>query len=85
MPEMKIGEKVRWYLMGFGNEADIHTAHWHGNTLIEHGSREDVINLFPATFRQADMTPDQAGIWLFHCHVTDHMMAGMMERYRVFP
>jgi FtsP/CotA-like multicopper oxidase with cupredoxin domain len=85
MPEMKVGERVRWYLFSFGNEVDIHTAHWHGNTAIENGTRQDVINLFPATFRQADMVPDQAGIWLFHCHVTDHMMAGMMERYRVFP
>jgi FtsP/CotA-like multicopper oxidase with cupredoxin domain len=84
MPQMKTGERVRWYSFAFGNEVDMHTAHWHGNTALENGTRKDVINLFPATFTQADMTPDQAGIWLFHCHVTDHMMAGMMSRYRVF-
>lgn len=30
--EMFIGEKVAWYLIGFGNEADIHTVHFHGNS-----------------------------------------------------
>ena len=31
----------------------------------------------------ADMLPDNPGKWLFHCHVNDHILAGMMERYRV--
>jgi FtsP/CotA-like multicopper oxidase with cupredoxin domain len=26
-----------------------------------------------------------AGIWLFHCHVNDHIDAGMLERYQVLP
>jgi len=29
---MKVGEKVYWYLMGMGNEVDIHTAHFHGHS-----------------------------------------------------
>jgi FtsP/CotA-like multicopper oxidase with cupredoxin domain len=31
----------------------------------------------------ADMVPDNPGIWLFHCHVEDHMMAGMSALYEV--
>jgi hephaestin len=27
--------------------------------------------------------PDARGTWLFHCHVTDHITAGMSARYRV--
>ena len=27
----------------------------------------------------------QAGIWLYHCHISDHMLAGMMTRYEVKP
>jgi FtsP/CotA-like multicopper oxidase with cupredoxin domain len=23
------------------------------------------------------------GIWLFHCHVNDHIRAGMLTRYKV--
>ena len=30
---MKQGEKVRWYLLGMGNEIDLHTPHWHGETV----------------------------------------------------
>lgn len=26
------GDKVYWYLMGMGNEIDIHTAHFHGHS-----------------------------------------------------
>lgn len=26
---------------------------------------------------------DNAGIWLFHCHVNDHIKAGMLTRYQV--
>lgn len=30
---MEAGDKVYWYLMGMGNEVDIHTAHWHGHSV----------------------------------------------------
>lgn len=33
----------------------------------------------------ADMVPDMPGIWLYHCHITDHMLAGMTARYEVMP
>lgn len=85
MMTMHKGEHVRWYLIGMGNEADIHTAHWHGATVTEHGNNEDVVPLFPATFKQVDMVPDDLGIWMYHCHVADHMMAGMLARYQVLP
>lgn len=31
----------------------------------------------------ADMVPDNVGTWLFHCHVNDHIKAGMIMRYLV--
>jgi hypothetical protein len=31
------------------------------------------------------MVPDNLGIWLYHCHVEDHMDAGMVALYRVEP
>lgn len=27
------GTKVYWYLLGMGNEVDVHTAHWHGHSV----------------------------------------------------
>ena len=80
---MRKGEHVRWYLMGMGTEVDLHTPHWHGNTVVAMGMRTDVVNLLPASMAVADMVPDDAGTWLFHCHVNDHISAGMLTRYRV--
>lgn len=28
---MEVGDKVYWYLIGMGNDVDIHTVHWHGH------------------------------------------------------
>lgn len=29
---MEVGDKVYWYLMGMGNDVDIHSVHWHGHS-----------------------------------------------------
>jgi FtsP/CotA-like multicopper oxidase with cupredoxin domain len=80
---MRRGERVRWYVIGLGNEDDIHTAHWHGNTVLRRGTRTDTVEVFPATTEVVDMAPDDVGTWMFHCHVADHMASGMMTRYTV--
>lgn len=80
---MNKGEKVRWYQIALGTEVDLHTPHWHGNTLTETGKRVDVLNLLPGTHITVDMTPDNPGTWMYHCHVNDHIEAGMMGSYLV--
>jgi FtsP/CotA-like multicopper oxidase with cupredoxin domain len=80
---MKRGERVRWYLLTIGNGINFHTPHWHGNTVLWDKQRTDVIALSPAQMITADMIPDDPGIWLFHCHVADHMRAGMSALYQV--
>jgi FtsP/CotA-like multicopper oxidase with cupredoxin domain len=82
---MNLGERVRWYLMGMGGEIDLHTPHWHGNTVLINGMRTDIANLLPASMVVADMVPDNPGIWLYHCHVGQHILGGMQARYRVEP
>jgi FtsP/CotA-like multicopper oxidase with cupredoxin domain len=69
--------------MAMGTEVDLHTPHWHGNTVVANGMRTDVTSLLPAQMVVADMTPDAPGIWLFHCHVNDHITAGMLTRFQV--
>jgi hypothetical protein len=32
-----------------------------------------------------DMIPDNPGVWLYHCHVHDHIDAGMLARFTVEP
>ncbi|MDL1866621.1 copper oxidase [Betaproteobacteria bacterium PRO4] len=81
--ETQRGQRVRWHLVALGNEVDNHTVHWHGQTVLDHGRRTDVVELMPASMISVDMTPRSPGNWLFHCHVSDHMMAGMATRWLV--
>ena len=85
MPSMKRGERVRWYVMTLGGEVNIHTPHWHGNVVTIEGHRTDIFSLLPAQFVTADMVPDNIGMWMFHCHVDEHMEAGMTAMYQVLP
>ncbi|MGZ6825197.1 MAG: multicopper oxidase domain-containing protein [Mycobacteriales bacterium] len=80
---LRKGQRVRWYLMGMGSEVDLHTPHWHGTTVLANGMRTDVVDLLPASMVTADLVPDSVGTWLFHCHVGDHIRAGMQARYVV--
>lgn len=80
---MHVGERVRWYVMAQGTEVDLHTPHWHGNTVVLNGMRTDVASLLPMSMLVADMQPDAVGTWFYHCHVNDHISAGMQARYRV--
>ena len=47
MITMHRGEHVRWYVMSMGTEVDLHTPHWHGNTVTVNGMRMDVVSLLP--------------------------------------
>lgn len=69
---MCVGDSVSWHLFSIGNEVDIHSAYFHGHTVKNLGHRTDVINLFPATFVTAEMTPSNAGSWMLTCQVNDH-------------
>ncbi|HEY3746211.1 MAG TPA: multicopper oxidase domain-containing protein [Gemmatimonadaceae bacterium] len=82
---LRKGEHVRWYLMASTNDFDFHAPHWHGNTVILNGMRTDVAQLAMMQMSTADMVPDNAGIWLFHCHVSFHNEEGMAVRYLVTP
>ncbi|HTO14042.1 MAG TPA: multicopper oxidase domain-containing protein [Candidatus Binatia bacterium] len=82
-PALQAGERVRWYVLGMGNEKDIHTAHWHGKTLRASGRHTDVLEVFPGSMVTADMTADNPGTWLLHCHVADHLNAGMLALYTI--
>lgn len=82
---MKVGDRVRWYVATLGDFNNAHSPHWHGNTVLVGGQRTDVLSVISAQMVTADMVPDAAGIWLYHCHISDHMLAGMVARYEVKP
>ncbi len=82
-------DKIRWHTLGMGNEVDLHTPHWHGKTVTigskKVARRTDVVNLLPATMITADMRADNPGEWVFHCHVSDHILGGMSTTYQILP
>jgi hephaestin len=81
----KSGQRVRWYVMSLGTEVDLHTPHWHGQTVTSMGMRTDVVQLLAGGMQTADMQPDNLGIWLLHCHINDHIAAGMSTRFQIVP
>ena len=83
--EVEQDDRVRWYLIGLGTEVDMHTAHWHGQTVLNAGKRTDVVELLPGSMVTVDMIAKTSGNWLYHCHVADHITAGMNTRWRVVP
>jgi len=85
MMTMRKGERVRWYLVALGEQFSVHTPHWHGNVVLHDGKRTDVVPLMQAQMETVDMVPDNPGIWMFHCHIDDHMDAGMVTLYKVEP
>ncbi|XP_076461304.1 hephaestin-like protein isoform X2 [Babylonia areolata] len=81
-------EGIAWHLMTLGNEVDIHSTHWHGNQVLYSLTGQhvgDVIQLFPGVFRTVWMNATRPGKWLLHCHVHDHLSAGMETVYVVDP
>ncbi|HKS94906.1 MAG TPA: multicopper oxidase domain-containing protein [Terriglobia bacterium] len=53
--------------------------------LISRSRRVDVLDIRAAQMETVDMVPDNPGIWLYHCHFSEHMVAGMVTRYEVKP
>ena len=77
-----VGDLVQWDVMAMGSEH--HTFHVHGHRwLTPGGIARDTQTVGPAEsfrFRWREQDP---GTWLYHCHVEDHMMRGMIGIYRV--
>lgn len=43
------------------------------------------MDLFPGTFEMVEMVVGNPGTWLLHCHVSDHIHAGMEILFTVLP
>jgi FtsP/CotA-like multicopper oxidase with cupredoxin domain len=78
----RVGQLVQWDVMAIGSEH--HTFHVHGHRWRDpDGTPRDTKTVGPAEsfrFRWVERDP---GTWLYHCHVEQHMMAGMIGIYRV--
>lgn len=43
------------------------------------------MDLFPGTLEMVEMLVGNPGTWLLHCHVSDHIHAGMEILFTVLP
>ncbi|XP_045394067.1 hephaestin isoform X3 [Lemur catta] len=80
------GERVAWYMLALGQDIDLHTVHFHAESFLYRNGesyRADVVDLFPGTFEVVEMVASNPGTWLMHCHVTDHVHAGMETLFTV--
>jgi FtsP/CotA-like multicopper oxidase with cupredoxin domain len=77
----RVGQLVQWDVMGMGDEH--HTFHVHGHRWLDHGVPRDTQTVGPAESFRIRWREREPGVWLYHCHVEQHMMAGMIGTYRV--
>jgi FtsP/CotA-like multicopper oxidase with cupredoxin domain len=78
----KVGDLVQWDVMAMGS--DFHTFHVHGHRWLSPGKiPKDTQTVGPAESYRFRWREDAPGTWLYHCHVEDHMMLGMIGIYRV--
>ncbi len=83
----KIGETVRFSIVTIGDQ--YHSFHMHGMNLISEWYfpgrpwPANVIQLLPGAAESVLVSPQEAGVWLFHCHVVSHADAGMIGVFQV--
>jgi FtsP/CotA-like multicopper oxidase with cupredoxin domain len=77
----KVGDTVQWDVLALGD--DHHTFHVHGHRWGTSDGTRDVQTVGPAESFRIRWKEDRAGSWLYHCHVEEHMMNGMIGLYVV--
>jgi FtsP/CotA-like multicopper oxidase with cupredoxin domain len=78
----KVGQLVQWDVMAMGSEH--HTFHVHGHRWVTpDGTPRDTQTVGPAESFRLRWREEDPGTWLYHCHVEQHMMQGMIGTYRV--
>jgi FtsP/CotA-like multicopper oxidase with cupredoxin domain len=77
-----VGDLVQWDVMAMGS--DHHTFHVHGHHwLTAGGIARDTQTIGPAESQRFRWREQEPGTWIYHCHVEDHMMRGMIGIYQV--
>lgn len=79
----EVGDRVLFHLVNLGL-AD-HTLHIHGHRWQDAEDGRDIDNKYVPPHDSADfvLSAEAAGDWMYHCHIYDHINAGMMGVFRV--
>jgi FtsP/CotA-like multicopper oxidase with cupredoxin domain len=76
-----LGDKVRINVLAMGTE--FHTFHIHGYRWTESGRPRDSQMVGPATTWWVDLIADNPGMWMYQCHVSEHLQNGMAGTFQV--
>ncbi len=80
--QAEVGERVQWDVLAMGSAH--HTFHVHGHRWRDpDGTSVDTKTVGPAESFRIRWREDAPGTWLYHCHVEEHMMRGMIGLFRV--
>jgi manganese oxidase len=77
----RVGQRVQWDVMAMGS--DFHTFHVHGHRWVTADGPRDTQTVGPAESYRIRWRENAPGTWLYHCHVEEHMMHGMIGLYEV--
>ncbi|MFW9779669.1 MAG: multicopper oxidase domain-containing protein [Candidatus Heimdallarchaeota archaeon] len=82
------GERIRYRAINIdiGDKGDPHTTHIHGHTWRDEGNRTlDNELLLPGEAIDRLIIAKNPGLWMYHCHIYDHIAAGMTGMLSVIP
>jgi FtsP/CotA-like multicopper oxidase with cupredoxin domain len=78
----RVGDSVQWDVLALGDET--HVFHVHGHRWRDpDGTSIDSKTVSPSEAFSFRIKEDRPGTWLYHCHIEQHMMRGMIGLYRV--
>ena len=78
-----MSQTVRWYLVGLGGQAGLHTPIFENGLLLNRGSVVLTEDIAPTVTVAVDMTANAAGEWLYWDDVLEHAEGGMEAKYVV--
>ncbi|XP_057584109.1 coagulation factor V [Hippopotamus amphibius kiboko] len=88
LPGLRMYEQewVRLHLLNVGGSQDIHVVHFHGQTLLENGTRQHQLGvwpLLPGSFKTLEMKASKSGWWLLDTEVGENQRAGMQTPFLI--
>ncbi|KAM9110367.1 coagulation factor V isoform 1-T1 [Megaptera novaeangliae] len=88
LPGLRMYEQewVRLHLLNIGGSQDIHVVHFHGQTLLENGTQQHQLGvwpLLPGSFKTLEMKASKPGWWLLDTEVGENQRAGMQTPFLI--
>ncbi|KAM5294791.1 coagulation factor V [Glossophaga mutica] len=88
LPGLRMYEQewVRLHLLNLGSSRDIHVVHFHGQTLLENGTQQHQLGvwpLLPGSFKTLEMKASKPGWWLLDTEIGENQRAGMRTPFLI--